>query len=320
MPRRRACVRAARSRAAASSGQAPNLPDRSDLAGPAGSARRMMRPRSSGAPVSSSTFSSSVVLSITKSRTPWALYDSAMARRDFTGCMKCISASGNRLAMRWTSGSDAQSKWRTPPSHSACSTAGSGLHLTAYIVTPGKPVVKAAAFSRRADWRRQVNGSCGRNVSTRSSISGRAASVAGANGTAIGAAARRARSSLMARAFRYGRPACGRRIAAAGHAGGQRDFQSVRYGRGSPGLRTLDILRNMPVEAGAHVTGSEHSRIPQSDRLAPALRQRTRYVVACARQSGLAARADCVSDDCRCATGRRVIRACWVGARGYAAG
>ena len=57
--------------------------------------------------------------------------------------MKWMPASGNMVRTSATSTAEAQSKWRTPPSQTARSTAGSGLHFTAYSVSPGKPRTKA---------------------------------------------------------------------------------------------------------------------------------------------------------------------------------
>src|SRR5580698_320938 len=71
-----------------------------------------------------------------------------------------------------TSAIDAQSKWRTPPSHSARSTAGSGLHFTAYIVWPGNAATNSAADAARVAGRKQTSGSLGRNEATRSSTHG----------------------------------------------------------------------------------------------------------------------------------------------------
>jgi hypothetical protein len=45
--------------------------------------------------------------------------------------MKWIEASANMLRTSRTSAAEAQSKRRTPPTHRARSTAGSGLHFTA---------------------------------------------------------------------------------------------------------------------------------------------------------------------------------------------
>jgi hypothetical protein len=83
------------------------------------------------------------------------------------------------------------------------------------------------------------------------------------------------------------------------------------YGRGAPGLKTLDILRVMFGRAGRGHPESQHSRIPQSV-LRPLLAgsaTKDAAVVACAPGQELAARAIGVMDGRIYATGPRLIRA-----------
>ena len=126
---------------------------RTDPASPRPSAARCARSaparrRTPVAAISARIFASSSAQSSTKSRTPCRAQASRIAPRALIGCMKWMSASGNMSRTRRISGNEAQSKCRTPPSHSARSTAGSGLHFTAYSTSPGKPSTKSRAVSR----------------------------------------------------------------------------------------------------------------------------------------------------------------------------
>ena len=91
---------------------------------------------------------------------------SRMAARDFTGCMKWISAPGNKRRTSETSEIEAQSKCRTPPSHTARSTAGSGLHFTAYSTSPLNACTKARDEAAMTSGRMQCSGSSGRSDAT----------------------------------------------------------------------------------------------------------------------------------------------------------
>ena len=86
--------------------------------------------------------------------------------------MKWIVASANICRTRRTSAIDAQSKCSTPPPRTARMMAGSGLHFTAYITSPGKASTKACVAAMTAAGRRQCIGSSGRSVATRSLTSG----------------------------------------------------------------------------------------------------------------------------------------------------
>ncbi len=185
-PSRAACGRVARSNVTASAASAPNFPDRSSTAPQFGNASRTTSPSVPATPVacvSARIFASSSVLSSTKSRTPCLAQASRIAPRAFAGCMKWIFASANICRTNATSLAEAQSKCRTPPFHSARSTAGSALHFTAYSTSPGKAATNSVAVADSVVGRMQCTGSSGRSsaisASTERGVDARALATSG---------------------------------------------------------------------------------------------------------------------------------------------
>src|SRR5437763_13333348 len=87
--------------------------------------------------------------------------------------MKCTSACGSSLRTNAISGSEAQSKWRTPPAQTARKTRGSGLHFTAYSTSPGKAATKQRDAADMTAGLRQTSGSAGRSRATTALMIGR---------------------------------------------------------------------------------------------------------------------------------------------------
>src|SRR5205823_14411787 len=83
------------------------------------------------------------------------------------------SAPGSRLRASAISGSEAQSKWRTPPAQAARKTRGAGFHFTAYSTSPGKAATKQRDAAAMVAGRKQTSGSAGRSRATTASMIGR---------------------------------------------------------------------------------------------------------------------------------------------------
>ena len=171
--------------------------------------RRRSRPGSSPAPPA---------LSSTKSRTPCRAQASRIAPRAFTGCMKWMPASGNMLRTSATSAAEAQSKCRTPPAQTARSTAGSGLHFTAYSTSPGKRRDEGARRPRR---RRPGAGNASAPPAARRRPGHRRWAAAAGGGVEVGGAAGRRRRGRGSGSSRESSQASRRR--ASGAAGSTRN-------------------------------------------------------------------------------------------------
>ena len=158
--------------------------------------------------------------------------------------------------------------------YSARSTAGSGLHFTAYRTSPGNACTKSCAVSATTAGRRQWIGSSGRSAATTSSTVGQANRLA-TNGRRSGETAERVRATKTSRHI-----LANRRTRA-------NASRSTKTG----------TKRDLPERAKASETGSndaggtshrggafEHRRVPKRPRptVWPGLSKRTRLRRCCA--------------------------------------